>query len=962
MLADNFYKVLENGPLRTSVLVREGPETVSAATTRTMSFGWQCTANCVAPYDQATWAKNPSYYSIRPSYVVTFYRSPTLGTGTVETDFLLDNGWMDRAQDQRIEAAALYRDDTGSSNCYTAPAPFVIPFRSRMFETCWSSDPPSTNIDFNFNYLYESRVIPAYGPEYTVSAAAENLELNDTLYGFLSKSDQGATVTTTSSPHMGTAQWAFYGLQGSGGGSSPAVAVMPRWDVRWLVRQSPGMLSAVLGNAKASFHVPVFYLDSSTTGTFRRGAPYNASGRPASIDSHSTFVSSTAYGATTSADSIHSPHGDVLNTNCTAPNCMVTVPYATYGWYSVMLFSGDTVNNWGHDTAHRTGNYFAAYLATGKYVYLEGMMNEASFVISFGPPGTYDSQNPNYVYAERWTGVFFDLGNSPRSTAWSLRTMAWAATFAIDGSVEQGYYQDRLNATLQMTQGRLNIDPQGRTCAGFNRLTETDPWKMGRCYYENGQTTNVLHEFMGISPDLFTAPCYCSVSPQSAGMYSAWQHQYAMVSLNHLLDLGWDVKPILQFIADYDLHLIADTAVRSPLFSRLYWLAGFKDSRWDYEQSWTDIYNAKSETAILAKPAGPTDTNFTLLGTMDTQGNPQEDLMDVAIMNGIWMQVDNEIFEVLGFSAYNPVAITAVDTSASTVTIPAHGYNTGETIMFQGTALDTGMTGGPTCSMNRAGALVENCWFYLKAIDANTLAIYSDAALTKQVVLKGGSSGMVSTRSVALVWSICGTGTGSVYCRGQFDTKAAAHSPGTVVQRLPISAYASRDPSGDADGAHGVYYSSGLSAAVDVGATATDSITGAPITAYRAYEELFGSMRWKDRFGGGVNCTGLNVSTCDNPVWGIRPRHVVSDVSIKSGSGSPILYYTAPTGDGCKIGISSTPFVSTDSSSDTPDAQVIRARGFQTSGLAAGSYFYRITCGPGPGTARVNGTFSIGGQ
>src|SRR5205823_1510417 len=112
-------------PLRTSVLVREGPEAVSGALTRATSLGWQCLSNCVAPYNTATWADNATYYSIRPSYVVTFYRSPTAGTGTVETDFLLDNGWMDRAQDQRIESAVLYRDDTGTTAGYTAPAAFV---------------------------------------------------------------------------------------------------------------------------------------------------------------------------------------------------------------------------------------------------------------------------------------------------------------------------------------------------------------------------------------------------------------------------------------------------------------------------------------------------------------------------------------------------------------------------------------------------------------------------------------------------------------------------------------------------------------------------------------------------------------------------------------------------------------------------------------------------------------------
>jgi len=49
MIGNDHYQVLESGPLRTSILVREGPDAISAATTRTTSIGFQCTANCTTP-------------------------------------------------------------------------------------------------------------------------------------------------------------------------------------------------------------------------------------------------------------------------------------------------------------------------------------------------------------------------------------------------------------------------------------------------------------------------------------------------------------------------------------------------------------------------------------------------------------------------------------------------------------------------------------------------------------------------------------------------------------------------------------------------------------------------------------------------------------------------------------------------------------------------------------------------
>src|ERR1039458_3156616 len=86
MITAGFYKVLESGPLRTSVLVREGPDAATSVTTRTTSLGWQCTSNCTAPYNTSPWGNAAGNYSIRPSSVITFYPSPTAAgpTTTVE--------------------------------------------------------------------------------------------------------------------------------------------------------------------------------------------------------------------------------------------------------------------------------------------------------------------------------------------------------------------------------------------------------------------------------------------------------------------------------------------------------------------------------------------------------------------------------------------------------------------------------------------------------------------------------------------------------------------------------------------------------------------------------------------------------------------------------------------------------------------------------------------------------------
>src|ERR1035438_4739019 len=126
MIAAGMWAAVESGPLRTTVVVREGPDDQNGDVSRTTSVGFQCTAGCTEPYASGTWADNATYYSIRPSFVVTFYTSPSGGQNYVEVDNILDNGWMDRFQDQYLSTFVAYNGGAETTACYTAPAAFVL--------------------------------------------------------------------------------------------------------------------------------------------------------------------------------------------------------------------------------------------------------------------------------------------------------------------------------------------------------------------------------------------------------------------------------------------------------------------------------------------------------------------------------------------------------------------------------------------------------------------------------------------------------------------------------------------------------------------------------------------------------------------------------------------------------------------------------------------------------------------
>jgi hypothetical protein len=71
------------------------------------------------------------------------------------------------------------------------------------------------------------------------------------------------------------------------------------------------------------------------------------------------------------------------------------------------------------------------------------------------------------------------------------------------------------------------------------------------------------------------------------------------------------------------------------------------------------------------------------------------------------------------------------------------------------------------------------------------------------------------------------------------------------------------------------------------------------------------------------------------------------------------LYYTAPDGNSCRVGISTNLFASTDDAGDTSDSQKNPSRKFVATSLSpATTYLYRITCGPLGGASRTWGSFN----
>ncbi len=956
MLSNGQYQVLESGPLRTSILIREGPDAVNSSATRNTSFGFRCTSNCVAPYDHAEWTDSPAYHSLRPSFVVTFYTSPGGVAGNrAEMDYLLDNSWMDRAQDQRIESFVLNKGSGESAACYTAPAAFVVPFRSRVFETCWAPAAPAIHIDFNRAYITYSKVTPAYGLNHIVGKSAIDLEV-----ATFNASDQGATTTAAIAPQMGWGEFIDQGAAAAGG--SPELGWTNRWSARYLATFDPRLFDVVLGNAKAFMHAPIWYLEYDANAAYIPGSKTEAFGRVVSLDVRPSFNSYMGNGTNT-ADSIRSPAGAIVrgggftNSPCPAPACMVTCvgkSGATLNWCSA--YGPNTVNHWGQDVAHSTEAFFIAYLFTGKRVYEEAQWALGDWVLhseaNASPPQRYG----------RWDtkGLIYESGNTSRSTAWALRNLGAAALASPDDSPEQAYFVAKLNNNLESNEGRFNITrgafpPSNSSCTGFNKATETSIWRMSRCWYEQGWS-NPLGFFMEHDPGLSQTCAGCNGALAGDGL-SPWMDEYAVLAFSWLSDVGFPAEHIHKVIATHTVHLIADTAYAEAPFDIIrYRLPNVTVGYTGYLQTYAAIKAAYVTTATLAADMSASDGTFYLASrTASSGGMDVFNTLDGTSLPYTYWQIDNEVMELFQ-SYWEYKQVTAIDSVNDRATANQHGFKTGQIVRVDADKIDPGMLGNPLCKPRGIppNTPSNDCDFWVKAVDANTIEFYNDPALTNKVHLAGG--GVNLTLNVSRV-IVADNG------RGTRKTAAAPHKAGAIMKRVPV--VMSRSVTGDPLGSHAYIHLSGAATAADADVSTPDEGSGQIITGQHAFDMLDQVVTAQDRLGANTpNCAaaGLNVNNCDNPQWAIRPRPLIRSVAVTPTANSVQISYTAPDANACRIGISDTPFASSDSSTDTADSAGRSVRQYSQGNLSGNtSYFYRVTCGPDGGAARITGTFRTGG-
>jgi hypothetical protein len=418
-----------------------------------------------------------------------------------------------------------------------AVAPFMQIASSRWRKIFWSGvEPDPVHIDYNFEYLKESKVIPNYDPARRVSRqrirstkAAFDATDRGEIGGFgnlaraFSGTEEGAIVQSHEIQYLYTfdpdAYGVFFGTEVNGGG----------------------------GHAAVSAHYPIHYREDSS-GAFR------------DRDEDDVPETDQAFGRILSID--------FRPTARTANNTNLPPPVGV-----------ESRGGWILDAAHHHDRPFLAYLITGDWYFLEEMYFFAGWNLAYGNPdrhiGTYRHANWGLVPS-----------SSTREIAWGLRQLAHAAFFAPDKNLggtepnaEREYFNQKIRFNIAAREGNYDIRDgaffqngttctmaaEGLDCPGYSFNSEKSKWIWGRLT-QSGTHNPLAYVRNGIS----APPSSCCVDTEQAGLWDApWHEYYVMTVLGHMEELGFPTRKLKEKLGGNLIQRILDPSY-NPYLIDLY--------------------------------------------------------------------------------------------------------------------------------------------------------------------------------------------------------------------------------------------------------------------------------------------------------------------------------------------------------------------------------------------------------
>jgi hypothetical protein len=522
-----------------------------------------------AASDRWSNAPSASFQSLHPAFVLTFYT----GWPGVKEEFILENDWPDRAQDQYYDV--MLRNGAGeSATAWSSSSVKQIPF-TRWRKTFWDGAAPApVDIDFNLKYLRLAGLVP-YDPSITPSQAAINNELSVAQPTQIGTTPYWGASSQCNPDTAGFNGWLnnFNGVSNQTDGmmvrdmemvgGRGELGLFPRWIATYLytmrlpvgLSNAAQVYNAAIGQAECAAHVPLHYREYDNNRSYCAldscsSAPNNtvsAFGRPVSVEARPTVA-------------MLNPQNGSFND-------------------ALSRQSGPGTNSdWHISIGHNPSLLFIPYLVTGDYYLLQELQHWAAFDVANAsqvPVTLKPSQNPNLHQRDTYRHAdwgYLDMTDGLRGQAWSLRDLGYAALMSPDGTAEKEYFTKKLDTNIAILEGKYNItngsyynDCYSPTSA--DGTFDCSYWTFGRQYKGMG-SPNPLHfenvpSSYGGGNDTDQTYTYFYFQP--------FMQRYLQVVLGHLNQLGFlEITPLRKAVLSSLINQVKNPAVQNPAVVEAY--------------------------------------------------------------------------------------------------------------------------------------------------------------------------------------------------------------------------------------------------------------------------------------------------------------------------------------------------------------------------------------------------------
>lgn len=280
-------------------------------------------------------------------------------------------------------------------------------------------------------------------------------------------------------------------------GDRQEIGILPLWTARYLLSMDNRMRAIMLNLGELSGSLPVHLRESDPSKSFY--------GHIVSIDDRPTvWLDRTDFQYTAEADRLPDP-------------------------------IGETDTEWHVDLAHQTSFAYVPYLITGEYYFLQEMYFWAGY--DLGACNYHSDWGRNYSQ-----GLIRD---QVRGEAWAIRVIGQAAALAGDDDPEKAYFETKLTNNIDQWMEETVDNPEAHPLHSWGHVS---------CRSEDG----------GRPTDAIVG---CTRDPRTgtgSGLYEdiypirhtslPWQDDFMVISLRHLLDLGYPVEDLLAWLGEYTIN------------------------------------------------------------------------------------------------------------------------------------------------------------------------------------------------------------------------------------------------------------------------------------------------------------------------------------------------------------------------------------------------------------------------